>query len=106
MAMIIITSQPKQLIKAMKAEINAGHILTWSIDKDGDFQHDTKSQQWSSAWMCPQEIGVCSVEIVPQFLSGYNASVLDFGVIQGRFSEMLIGHFSKYIDNIVITPAK
>lgn len=106
MAVIIITSQPQLLIRALKAEIKAGHILTWSVDKDGDFQHDTKSQQWSSAWMCPQQEGVCSIEVIPQFESGYNASILDMGVIQGRFSEMLIGHFSKYIDSIVITPVK
>ena len=106
MAVIIITSQPKKLIEAIKSEINDSRIDTWSVDKDGDFQHDTKSQQWKRAWIKPQTIGLLSIEFLPLFSEGYKPTCLDFGVIQGRFCEMIIGHFSKLIDNIIITPCK
>ena len=104
MAIIVMTSKPKTLVKSIKEEINDGKIQTWVVDKEGDFQHDTNSQQWKRAWMHPQSLGLFSIEFVPLFPSKYEASSLDFGVIQGRFCEMLIGHFSRYIDSLVITP--
>ncbi len=106
MAVIVMTSKAKTLVDSIKGEINDGKIQTWVVDDEGDFQHDTSSQQWKRAWIHPQSYGKCSIEFTPLFPSKYEASALDLGVIQGRFSEMLIGHFSKYIDNIVITPAK
>ena len=106
MAVIVITSKPKTLVDSIKGEIKDDKIQTWVVDKDGDFQHDTSSQQWKKAWMRPQPMGKYSIEFVPLFPSKYNASALDFGVIQGRFCEMLIGHFSNLIENVIITPAK
>lgn len=106
MAVLVITSQPKKLIEAIKGEINESKIDTWSVDKDGDFQHDTKSQQWKSAWMCPKTVGRLSIEFIPAFVTGYKPSTMDYGVIQGRFCEMLIGHFSILIDNVIVTPCK
>ena len=103
MAVIVITSQPKKLIEAIKSEINDSRIDTWSVDKDGDFQHNTKSQQWKSAWMRPKTIGVLMIELVPIFTKTYKASAMDYGVLQGRFVEMLIGHFSELIDNVIVT---
>lgn len=106
MAVIVITSQPKKLIEAIKSEIDGSRIDTWSVDKDGDFQHNTKSQQWKSAWMRPKTVGVLSIEFIPIFVKDYKATDLDYGVLQGRFVEMIIGHFSKLIDNVIVTPLK
>lgn len=106
MAVIAITSQPKKLIEAIKKEINDSKIETWSIYKDSYLQHDTKSQQWKKAWINPKTVGALSIEFIPLFSQGYKATIMDYGVIQGRFCEMIIGHFSNMIDNVIITSCK
>ena len=106
MAVIVNTSNRIALVKSIKKEIKEKRIDTWIIDEDGDFQHFTKSQQWESAWIRPVKKVGESIEFAPVFEEGYKPSALDYGVIQGRFCEMLIGHFSDMIDNVVITPIR
>ena len=52
MAVIVHTSDPKQLLLDIKKYITDEKIKTWLVDEDGDFTHDV--DQWRyQAWLRP-----------------------------------------------------
>jgi hypothetical protein len=85
------TQSPQQLLQSIKAEIQAGKIVTWSFDADGDFTHTP--EQWKySAWLRPF---VRSGQLVFGIIPSRNKSMSKeiYAVYHGRFIEMMQGHF-------------
>jgi len=90
------------LLTKIMAAIDDQHILTWEYDEDGDF---TATQpQWNNeAWMHPFKISDKCIQfgIVQRRDVPITSDV--YAVYHGRFTEMLLMHFDKYISNIEIS---
>ena len=109
MAIIIRTSNPRQLLRQINQFIDAKRIKTWTYDDEGDFT--TVSPQWRyHAWLHP---------ILPDPKNGYPNDVLIFGIVgsrrfsmtkeiygvfHGRFIATLLSHFDTEIEEIQPTP--
>jgi hypothetical protein len=106
MAIIIKIDNPSGLLTAIKKAIDEKSIETWSYDKDGDFIHTTSDGQWiNKAWLRPKIyigelrfglLGVKDTKMTEEIYSIYH----------GRFTEMLIAHFSTKFSNITVTARK
>lgn len=105
MAIIIKTSDPSGLLKAIKKTIDEGKIETWSYDKDGDFTHTP--EQWKlQAWLRPR---VYAGELRFGILKPQGEQTLKsviYGVYHGRFIEMLLTHFDTMFVNSSATALK
>ena len=91
MAVIVNTSDPPALLKAIRSKITEGAITKWSLDSDGDFTYSVP--QWSrKAWFRPK---VSTDRIVFMILPPQKArmNVTTYAVYHGRFIEMLLEHF-------------
>lgn len=92
----------KSLLTKIMAAIDDQQIVVWEYDEDGDFT--AMQPQWNrEAWMHPYIIndrcirfGIMQRRDVPITSDVY-------AVYHGRFSEMLLMHFDKYISNIEIS---
>jgi hypothetical protein len=85
------TSTPQQLLKAIKANIDSGHIVTWAYDADGDFTH-TPNQWKYSAWLRPVlRSGELAFGIIPSTAKPMSKEI--YAVYHGRFIEMMQTHF-------------
>jgi hypothetical protein len=90
MALFFLTDQPSNLLSSFKKAIDAGHVVTWSYDKDGDFTHT--AQQWKNlAWLRPSTV---SGRLVLNILKPNNANISweVYGIYQGRFIESVTIH--------------
>lgn len=102
MSIFVKTKSPALLIERIKAEIEKGSIVTWSIDSDGDFTHTAeqwKYQAWIRAKVEPERVVffiICR--------NDKDLSVEDYGIYHGRFTELLLNHFDKDCDSIEVTP--
>ena len=91
MAVIVKTSKPSELLKAIRKAIDDKTIETWSYDADGDFTH-TPPQWDKKAWLRPKaypdevRLGILGPKDMKLSKSIY-------GVYHGRFIEMLLDHF-------------
>ena len=102
MAIFVKTTNPQELVNNIKKQIEDGKIDTWLCDKEGDFTHNT--EQWRyHAWLRPV---VESDRVVFGILGRKvkNVSVLDYAIFHGRFVEMLLNHFDKDCDDILVSP--
>src|SRR6266702_6415566 len=93
MAVIVTSSNPAELLKAIKEKIAQKHIDTWSVDSDGDFTH-TPPQWKDEAWLRPRIEGD---ELILKILTpkGKQLGSVTYAVYHGRFIEMLLAHFDK-----------
>lgn len=90
------------LLTKIKASIDDQQIVTWEYDEDDDFT--AIQPQWNrEAWMHPYivnnkciQFGIVQRRDVPITSDVY-------AVYHGRFAEMLLMHFDKYILNIEIS---
>lgn len=90
------------LLTKIKAAIDEQQIVTWEYDEDDDFT--AIQPQWNrEAWMHPYivnnkciQFGIVQRRDVPITSDVY-------AVYHGRFAEMLLMHFDKYILNIEIS---
>ena len=91
MAIIVKTSDPSALLKAIYKAIDDKKVETWSYDDDGDFTH-TPDQWKNKAWLKPKTYtGELRLGILgPQ---GQTLPTVIYGVYHGRFIEMLLNHF-------------
>jgi hypothetical protein len=91
MAVVVPTSAPAELLKAIKDKMAEGGIDTWSVDSDGDFTH-TPPQWKNEAWLRPR---VETDRLVFTVLTpkGKHLSGAAYAVYHGRFIEMLLAHF-------------
>jgi hypothetical protein len=102
MAISIKTTNSSKLLSDVRAAITAKKVTTWRFDADGDFTH-SPSQWDGKAWLRPTaqstslDFAVIPTKDIP--LTDELA-----GVIQGRFSEMLLGHFKTQFTSILLTP--
>lgn len=93
MAIRILTSRPKSLVKDIQTAIDGKEVRTWEYDSNGRFNHT--APQWSGkAWIKPQIEDGKSVTFLIVAPDG-KKSIADgaYAVFQGRFVEMLTEHF-------------
>jgi hypothetical protein len=79
-------------ITATYQATDEGHVDTWTYDEDGDFSHDTSSEQWvGAAWLHPGvSLGTLTLSIIsPE--EGLSKEA--YAIYHGRFIEMLLAHF-------------
>ena len=90
MALYFKTPDPNKLLKAFKAAIDEGHIVTWAYDDDDDFTHTT--DQWENeAWLRPKiETGQLALYIFGP--EGQTVSEEVYAIYHGRFIESMLAH--------------
>jgi len=104
MALIIKTTDPSGLLKAIKSAIDNKHIETWSYDSDGDFTH-TPPQWFEKAYLRPKiAVGELQFGIVGSKNGKLTAEI--YGVYHGRFIEMLLIHFNDKFSTASATAKK
>ncbi len=102
MAVRAMSNDAEGLLKAIKKQIDAGHIDTWSYDSDGDFTH-TPEQWKNQAWLRPTaEKERLRVRIIKPQNKALAREV--FAVYQGRFIEMLVKHVPDLFTDARATP--
>ena len=91
MAIIVTTSNPGELLKAIKDKMAQGGIETWSVDSDGDFTH-TPPQWKNEAWLRPR---IEADKLILKILTpkGKHLGSVAYAVYHGHFIEMLLAHF-------------
>lgn len=91
----------EDFIELMNQAISNESIVTWKKDPDGDYTA-TPSQWYMQAWM---HLYPSSDHIKVGIISRRNVklSSTTYAIYHGRFSEMLLAHFDKYIKNIEIS---
>ena|ERR1043166_9068483 len=91
MAVIVYTTDPAELLKAIKEEMAKKVVETWSVDTDGEFTH-TPPQWKNEAWLRPS---IESDRLVFNILTpkGKTLNRATYAVYHGRFIEMLLAHF-------------
>ena len=93
MAIIVKTSDPAGLLKAIYKAIDDKKVETWSYDSDGDFTH-TPEQWRNKAWLRPKVYtGELRFGILKQ--KNVELSTTIYAVYHGRYIEMLLSHFDK-----------
>lgn len=94
---------PNRLLRLIKEAIDMGDIDTWDYDREGDFTH--VPYQWKNkAWFEPQKYQ--GEKIIFKIIESVRFPLDQdlYGLYHGRFAEMLISHFSRFIKRIEISP--
>lgn len=100
MAIIVKTSKAKVLVSKIIQMIDDEVIDTWSYDDDKDF---TQAGQWKNkAWFTPI-YGDNYVKFVLLGRKSVNMTLVEYSIYHGRFVEMLLSHFPKDINGLVVT---
>ncbi|PTL75442.1 hypothetical protein [Vitiosangium sp. GDMCC 1.1324] len=104
MAIIVQTSTPKALLKALRKAVDDGKVAAWRYDKDGDFTHT--SLQWSrKAWLHPY----LGTDVLSFGLIGREEKKMTkviYGIYHGRFISMLLTHFGEKFSSVRATAVK
>lgn len=100
MAIIIKTRYPHVLIDQIKRGIDNKEIETWCCDSDGDFTHS--APQWANrAWFRAYfDDNMVTFGIIGR--KGVFLTREEYGLYHGRFTEMLMSHFSSQITEIIV----
>jgi hypothetical protein len=100
MAIILKTKAPDTLVDKIRLMIDDGIIDTWSYDDDGDLTH---IGQWKNkAWFTPK-FSEGQVKFALLGRKNVNMTLMEYSVYHGRFVELLLNHFQKEIEELVIT---
>jgi hypothetical protein len=101
MSIYVRTSNPQKLINDINDKIENSVIITWNVDKDGDYTHT--AEQWvNHAWMHPViESGRVVFAIWGRVSE--NLGVVDYAIYHGRFLEMLLMHFDHLCESIEVS---
>ena len=101
MAIVVLTTNPAGLLRAIKTAIDGEEVVTWSYDSDGDFTH-TPEQFQRKSWLRPQ---VQEGKLVFGILAPQNTTMSKslYGVYHGRFIEMLLTHFDTMFTGVRAT---
>ena len=100
---IAYTATPNRLLRMIKEAIDMGDIDTWVYDREGDFTH--VPHQWrNKAWFEPHKYQGEKIvfKIIESAIVPLDQEL--YGLYNGRFAEMLITHFSRFIKRIEISP--
>lgn len=105
MAIIIKTSNPKELINNLNLAISEERIRTWLVDEDGDYS--ATPDKWKyKAWFRPHydenNKSLIAFGLVKSM--EYTLTCEIYGVYHGRFIATLLSHFDELIRHIEITP--
>jgi hypothetical protein len=105
MAIRFFTSDAAGLLAAIKRKIAAGDIVTWAIDRDGDFTHTSNGGQWENrAYLRPKLMDDRLLfNIIIQKAESQKREV--YAVYHGRFIEMAIAHVFNLFSTAVATPS-
>lgn len=91
MAINFDTATPNSLLAAFKEGIAKGHIVTWSLDKDGDFTHNT--DQWRNrAWLRPSVYEGKLLKLTIIVPDSEKQPLTVYSIYHGRFIESMIAH--------------
>lgn len=102
MAIYIHTDDPNGLHQRLTASICNREIITWGVDKDGDYTIDR--DQWRfKAWFRPTEIQGQLVFGIVQSRKYVMTNEL-YGVYHGRLVSTILAHFSNLISEVHVTP--
>ena len=102
MAIYIHTDDPNGLHQRLTASICNREIITWDVDKDGDYTIDR--DQWRfKAWFRPTEIQGQLVFGIVQSRKYVKTNEL-YGVYHGRLVSTILAHFSDMISEVQVTP--
>lgn len=102
MAIYIRTDDPHGLHERLTLAIFNREIITWGVDKDGDFTIDR--DQWRfKAWFRPTERQGQLVFGIVQSRKYVMTNEL-YGVYHGRLVSTILAHFSDLISEVHITP--
>lgn len=110
MAILLEVDDPQALVDAIYSDINDESIDTWKYNEKRGFTHSAK--QWiNKAWLNPvlfnhpnnKMYNLC-FRFVPSTTYDKKEYQELYGIYHGRFSEMLIVHFSKDIKVLRLTP--
>lgn len=106
MALYITTKEgltPAKLLKQIKEKIDDGSITTWRYEED-NFFHTTKSDQWDEggylAYLRPHN-DPAILDLFYRIADGTSPRKDTYGVLHGRFVEMLLNHFGKNTETLV-----
>lgn len=100
MAIIVKINTPILLVSRIIQMIDDKVIDTWFYDDDKDFTH---IGQWKNkAWFTPI-YGEKQVKFALLGRKSVNMTLMEYSVYHGRFVELLLNHFPKEINGIVIT---
>lgn len=102
MAIYIRTQNPQNLIESINKSIQIRDIVTWAVDREGDYTIDR--DQWRfRAWMRPIiEEGQLVMAIIQS--RKYPLTNELYGVYHGRLVSTILAHFSNQIEDIRVTP--
>lgn len=101
MAIYITTSDPEQLLMRLNSAISSFEIISWAVDKDGDYT--INRDQWRyRAWIRPHIEGDNLVLGIVQSRKYIMTNEL-YGVYHGRFVATVLAHFSDAIQEIRVT---
>jgi hypothetical protein len=91
------TPDPTKLLTAFKAAIDAGDVVTWSYDKDGNFTH-TPEQWRNHARLRPS---IYSGRLIVNFYGRSDETTTKalYGVYHGRFLESMLTHCDTLFSN-------
>ena len=102
MAIYIHTDDPHGLHERLTLAIFNRAIITWEVDKDGDYTIDR--DQWRfKAWFRPTEGQDQLVFGIVQSRKYVMTNEL-YGVYHGRLVSTILAHFSDMISEIHVTP--
>ena len=98
MAITIETAAPSALLKQIKDAIASGKIVTWSVDKDGDFTHETP--EWRHvAWLRPRVYeGKLKLFILSP--KSKRLSKTAYAIYHGRFIETVLVYFDTSVTRL------
>lgn len=101
MAIYIHTNDPHGLHKKLTASICNREIITWDVDKDGDYTIDR--DQWRfKAWFRATESQDLLVFGIVQSRKYVMTNEL-YGVYHGRLVSTILAHFSDMISEVQVT---
>lgn len=102
MAIYITTSDPQQLLIRLNSAISSLEIVSWAVDKDGDYT--INRDQWRyRAWIRPQIKNDNLVVLGIIQSRKYIMTNELYGVYHGRFVATVLAHFSDAIQEIRVT---
>ena len=102
MAICSHTDDPHGLHQRLTASIHNREIITWGVDKDGDYTIDR--DQWRfKAWFRPTKKQGQLVFGIVQSRKYVMTNEL-YGVYHGRLVSTILAHFSNLISEVYITP--
>lgn len=101
MAILVTVADPYGLVAQIKRAIDAGTIVTWAYDSDGDFFHSVP--QWrGQAWLRPRvTAGTLILNTIRPTSSRISKEA--YAIYHARFVEMLLAHFDNQFSNALTT---